>query len=38
MISFEISNIIILVSTGIGLLWAIFNAIKLNRIRIGTPN
>lgn len=30
MISFDLSNILILVATGIGLLWAVFNAYKLN--------
>ncbi|CAD8083617.1 unnamed protein product [Paramecium sonneborni] len=38
MISFELSNMLILISTGIGLLWAVYNAFKLNQIKIGTPN
>lgn len=30
MISYEVANILILCATGLGFLWAIFNAFKLS--------
>lgn len=38
MISYDLANILILVATGLGFLWAIFNAFKLSQIKIGTPD